>query len=140
MLDIRPAVDDGSAAPVAAPAPAKPDRAALDRRDIQRKCLRHWDTVFNMIVDLRGKSMLMQLGPNFRPNPDGHVRYGEPRLVSFSGPDHREETLGAWYNRGGDGASGSNLFDLVMYLGQCDLKTATAFLKDLADRLCEIKS
>jgi hypothetical protein len=125
--------------PVQAPAPFL-DKAALDRRAVQRKLLRNWDTVFHMLVDWKGKSMIMNLGPNYRPNPDGHVRYGEPRLVSFSGPDYREETLGAWYCLGGDGARGSNLFDLAMYLGQCDLKTATAFLKDLADRLVEFKS
>ena len=77
--------------------------------------------------------MIMYLGPNFKPNPDSHVRYGEPRLVQFNGPDYREDTLGAWFTLGGDGARGSNLFELEMYFGQCDLKTATTFLRDLSE-------
>jgi hypothetical protein len=122
-------------------APAKLDRAAIDRREIQRKCIRHWDTVFHMLVDWKGKPLgCAHLNPNYKPNPDGHVRYGEPRLVSFSGPDFREGTLGAWHCMGGDGARGANLFELVMYLGSCDFKTATAFLKDLSERLVELPS
>jgi hypothetical protein len=124
-------VDDADAAPVL-------DKAALDRRAVQRKCLRHWDTVIHMLVDWKGKPIgCAHLNPNYKPNPENYVRYGEPRLVEFVGPDPREETLGAWYCRGGDGARGSNLFELVMYLGQCTLKTATTFLKDLSERLVE---
>jgi hypothetical protein len=137
MLAIVPLPDD--AAPVAPVAPAPLDRAALDRRAVQRKLLRNFETVRHMLVDWKGKSLIMRLGPNYKPNPENHVRYGEPRLVQFDGPDPREETLGAWRNLGGDGAHGESLYELVIYLsGGCDLKTATTFLKDLSDRLVEL--
>jgi hypothetical protein len=126
--------------PVAAPASVL-DRAGLDRRDIQRVLIRSWSTVYHLLVDRSGRPTGCEhLHPNYRPNPDGFKRHGEPRLVEFSGPDPREETLGAWFNRGGDGKSGANLFELVMYLDQCDVKTATAFLNELSDRLVDIKS
>jgi hypothetical protein len=116
------------------------DRAALDRRDIQRKLIRNWSTVYHLLVDRSGRPTGCEhLNPNYRPNPDGFKRHGEPKLVEFWGPDPRDETLGAWCNRGGDGARGSSLFELVMYLGSCDLKTATTFLKDMADRLVELR-
>jgi|ERR1700733_4387665 len=125
--------------PVAAPAPVRPSKSDLDRRDIQRKLIRNWGVVYHHLVNNHGRPVGVEhLNPNYRPNPDGFKRPGEPRLVEFSGPDHREETLGAWFNRGGDGARGDNLFELVMYLGQCDMKTATTFLRDLADRLVEL--
>jgi hypothetical protein len=124
--------------PVAVPALEKPDRETLDRRNIQRKCLKHWGTVYHMLIAQNGRSMIAHFNPNFKPTPNGEKRHGAPRVVEMMGPDYREATLGAWCNRGGDGARGSNLFELVMYLGECDLKTATSFLKDLADRLVEL--
>jgi hypothetical protein len=72
-----PIVDDE---PAAAPVLGK---SSLDRRNIQRKCLRNWETVIHMLVDWKGKSMIMNLGPGYKPNPENYVRYGEPRLVEF---------------------------------------------------------
>ena len=96
-----------------------------------------------MLTDLRGWPIgdVASLGPNYKPSPNGRVRGADgPRLIGFKGPDYREETLGAWYCLG-DGAKGENLFELVQYLsGGCDFEIATAFLKDVAARLVEIKS
>jgi hypothetical protein len=135
MLAIRPAEDEL----VAAPAPVL-DKAALDRRAIQRKLLRHWPTVYNLLVDLHGWPLgdVASLNPDYKPSPNGRIRgAGGPRLDGFKGPDHREESLGAWYCL--SGAKGGSLFELVMYLSGCDFKKATEYLRDLADRLVEIK-
>jgi hypothetical protein len=136
MLNDRVVEDDE---PIAAP--AKPDKSDLDRRAIQRKLLRHWnDVVFHMLVDVHGWPLgdVASLGPNYQPSPNGRIRgAGGPRLVGFRGPDHREESLGAWYCLD-NGAKGGSLFELVTYLSGCDFKTATTFLKDLADRLVEL--
>jgi hypothetical protein len=125
--------------PVPAPTPVRLSKEVLDRRDIQRKLIRDWSTVYHLLVDRGGKPTGVEhLNPQYKPNPDGFKRHGEPKLVEFWGPDPREDTLGAWCNRGGDGKSGANLFELVMYLGQCDLKAATTFLRDLSERLVEL--
>ena len=119
-------------------APVRPSKSDLDRRDIQRKLIRHWPTVYHLLVDRTGRPTGCEhLNPNWRPNPDGFKRPG-PRLVDFWGPDPREDTLGAWCNRGGDGVRGDNLFELVMYLAQVDMKVATTFLRDLSERLVEL--
>jgi hypothetical protein len=134
MLSIVP-VDE----PIAAPAPSKSD---LDRRAIQRKLLAHWAVAFHLLVDLHGYPIgdCASLNPNYKPTPNGRIRGADgARLVGFRGPDRREESLGAWYCPD-TGARGDSLFALVMYLSGCDMKTATSFLKDLADRLCEVKS
>jgi hypothetical protein len=137
MLHAVMLADDEKPVVPAAPAPTKAD---LDRRDIQRKLIRNWSTVYHLLVDRAGKPTGCEhLNPQYKPNPDGFVRHSDPRLVEFCGPDTREETLGAWFCRGGYGARGDNLFELVMYLGQCDFRTATVFLKDIADRLVEIR-
>jgi hypothetical protein len=128
-LNLVPIIDDDE------PAPSKSD---LDRREIQRKCLKHWGTVYHMLIAQNGRSMIEHLGPNFKPRPNGEKRHGAPRIVEMMGPSPNETNLGYWCNRGGDGASGNSLFELVMYLGECDMKTATTFLKDLSDRLVEL--
>ena len=126
--------------PVAAPAP-KLDRAAIDRREINRRCVKYWATIHPMIFDQRGKPIgCAHLNPAYRPNPDGQVRYGEPRLAEFSGLDPRENEdsgPGAWQNRS-NSASGKDAISLIEWAGQCDRKTATTFLKDLTDRLVEL--
>jgi hypothetical protein len=71
----------------AAPAP-KPDKATLDRREINRRAVKYWSAIHPMIFDQRGKPVgcaHLNPNPNYRPNPDGQVRYGEPRLAEFSG-------------------------------------------------------
>jgi hypothetical protein len=93
-------------------------------------------------TDLHGwpSGDVASLNPNHQPSPNGRVRGADgPRLVGFKGPDRREESLGAWYCLD-NGARGDSLFALVQYLSGCDFATATRFLKDLADRLCEVKS
>jgi hypothetical protein len=135
VLAIRPADDEPIAAPVL-------DKATLDRRKIQRKILLHWDMAFHLLVDLYGYPIgdCASLNPNYKPTPNGRIRGADgPRLVGFKGPDRREESLGAWYCLD-NGARGDSLFALVQYLSGCDFATATRFLKNLADRLCEVKS
>lgn len=63
------------------------DKQSIDRRNIQRKCLRHWDTVFHMLVDMYGWPLgCVHLNPNYVPSPNGRIRgAGGPRLVGFKG-------------------------------------------------------
>jgi hypothetical protein len=44
---------------------------------------------------------------------------------------------GAWFDIE-TGASGADCISIIEYLGECDRKTATTFLRDLTDRLVEI--
>lgn len=80
-LAVAPNADE----PVAAPAPVL-DKAAIDRREINRRAVKYLATIHSLIFDLHGKPLgIANINPNFKPNPDGHVRYGERRLTEFSG-------------------------------------------------------
>jgi hypothetical protein len=138
MLDTRLAVDDEPAAPAPARAPAKPGLG--DMRAHTRKALKNWPIVYNQLVDMHGWPLgVAALNPNYKPSPNGRIRgAGGPRLDGFSGPDYREETLGAWHCRG-NGASGGSLVELIQYLsGGVEHRVAAEFLRDLVDRIVEV--
>jgi hypothetical protein len=140
-LSLVPLADEPEAAAVVDPWNPVLDKAGLDRREINRKAVKHFSTVRHMLADHRGKSLIMFLGPNYKPNPENYVRYGEPRLAEFNGcspwPNEDGSGPGAWQNRS-TGHSGKDVISLVEYLGQCDRKKATDFLRDLTDRLVEL--
>jgi hypothetical protein len=126
-----------------APALTKPE---LDRRAINRKAVRHWPTIRNMITDMHGRPLgdVASLGPDYDPRgvADGKRKHGGPQLKMFRGPSPFEGDgggPGAWFDIE-TGASGPDCISIIQYLGECDHKTATVFLRDLTDRLVEIKS
>jgi len=109
MLDVK-LIDDEPAAS-AAPAPEL-DRAAIDRREINLRCVKYWSNIYPMLFDQRGKPFgCAHLNPNYKPNPDGQVRHGEPRLAEFSGVSYWENEdgsgPGAWSNRSTGASVGS---------------------------------
>jgi hypothetical protein len=63
-------------------------------------------------------------------------------VTELSGPSPWENSDGSgpghWECRS-NGKSGPNFISLVEYLGQCDRKTATNWLRHLTDRLVEVK-
>jgi hypothetical protein len=118
------------------------DRAGLDRRALNRKACRHFSLLYNVIADRYGRSLIADLGPDYRPNPDGRVdiRDALPRLLGFNGP-HPDESNGgpgAWVCRG-NGASGKSCIELIQYMGCCDEKRAIEWLRDWLDRIVELK-
>jgi hypothetical protein len=130
-------------APVAAPAPL--DRAALDRRRINRLAVKFWPTIRNLITDMHGRPLgdVAQLNPAYDPRgvADGKRKPGGPQLKMFRGPSPFEDDggPGAWFDLE-TGARGSDCISIISYLGECDRNTATTFLRNLTDRLVEIKS
>jgi hypothetical protein len=118
------------------------DRAGLDRRALNRKACRHFSLLYNTITDRYGRSLIRDIGPGYRPNPDGRVdiRDALPRLVTFWGPnpDESDGGPGGWLCRGGTGASGKSIIELIMYMGVCDEKVAIAWLRAWADRIVEL--
>jgi hypothetical protein len=138
MLHLASIADADEPVATVAPAPVL-DKAAIDRREINRRAVKYWQsTIHSMIFDWHGRPLgLSRINPNFKPNPEGYVRYGERKLTEFSGLDHRENAdgsgPGAWYSRA-SGASGHDVISLIEHYGECDRKTATTFLKELTDR------
>jgi hypothetical protein len=104
----------------ASPAPApKLDRASFEARSVNRACVKHWGTVFHMLVDLRGfpSGEIRALNPANAPRDPNKGRPQDgPRLTEFSGPDYREDDggPGGWVCRG-NGASGPDCISLVQY-------------------------
>jgi hypothetical protein len=118
------------------------DKAGLDRRAINRKACKHFSLLYNTIADRYGRSLIRDIGPGFRPNPDGvvSIRDALPRLITFAGPNHHDETYGgpgAWQSRG-NGAHGSSVISLIQYMGGCDEKVATDWLRNWTDRIVEL--
>jgi hypothetical protein len=138
MLARLEIVADEPVAPVAAqPAPSKSD---LDRREINRRAVKYWSTIRPMLIDMRGFSMIRHLDPEYRPQPNGRIRGQEgPRISMLRGPSPFENggSVGAWHDLE-SGKSGEDVISLVEVLGECDRKMATAFLKDIVDRLVEL--
>jgi hypothetical protein len=126
--------------PVAAP---KLDKAGLDRRAVNRKACRHFSLLYNTVVDRYGRSLIRDLGPGYRPNPDSvvSIRDALPRLITFAGPnlDEADGGPGGWTSRG-NGMHGSSAISLIEYFGGCDRETATNWLRDWTDRIVEIRS
>jgi hypothetical protein len=144
MLAISPIIDDEPAVS-AAPAPKLDRRAGYDERAINRACIKHWATVYHMLVDLRGfpSGEIRALLPSNAPlDPNRGRQQTGPRIVELSGPDYREDDggPGGWVCRG-NGASGPDCISLVQYLsGGCDRRVAGDYLKSLTDRLVELPS
>jgi hypothetical protein len=123
------------------------DKASIDRREINRKATKFWPQVRALITDMHGRPIgdLARLSPNFdeQARANGRKRPGEPRLVSFLGPSPYPNPdgsgPGAWQDVG-TGKSGPDLISLIEMLGECDREKATTFLKDLTDRLVEVKA
>jgi hypothetical protein len=123
----------------------KPDKAAIDRREINRRAVKFWPQVRSMLVDMHGRPIgdLARLSPHYdaAQRADGRKRHGAPKLDTFRGPDPCPNAdgsgPGAWCDVG-TGKSGTDAISLIEYLGECDRKTATEFLKDLTDRLVEL--
>jgi len=111
--------------------------STFDAREVNRRAVKHWPVVHNMLVDMHGRPLgdVMRLGnpalfidPNKR-RPEG------PRLVELRGPS---PVNFSWCCLG-NGAKGDDVIDLVAYLGGCDRRTAGEFLKGLTDRLVEVE-
>jgi hypothetical protein len=118
------------------------DRAGLDRRALNRKACRHFSLLYNVVADRYGRSLIRDIGPDFRPNPDGYVtlRDALPRLLGFSGPNPDESNggPGGWQSRG-NGAHGPSVISLIQYMGGCDEKRAVEWLREWTDRIVELK-
>jgi hypothetical protein len=114
------------------PAPVL-DKAGLDRRRVNRLACKHFSLLYATICDRYGRSLIRDIGPGFRPNPDGRVdiRDALPRLLGFNGPNPDESNggPGAWVCRG-NGASGPDVISLIEYMGGVDRKGATEWLRD----------
>jgi hypothetical protein len=142
MLHLAAIADDEPEA--AAPAPVL-DRESLDRRAINRKAVKHWPTIRNLITDMHGRPLgdVASLNPAYDPRgvADGKRKHGGPQLKMFRGPspfEGEDGGPGAWFDLE-TGASGADVISIIEHLGECDRKTATIFLRGLTDRLVEIK-
>jgi hypothetical protein len=135
MLARLEIVDDE---PVAAAAPVL-DKAAIDRREINRKALKFWPVIKDHLFDWHGRSLIRNLGPGYVHQDPSRARIPVPTLKEFRGPMPwmPDGTTGSWMDVG-TGRRGDDLIALVEVLGACDRKVATAFLKDLVERLVEI--
>jgi hypothetical protein len=129
--------------PVAAPAPVL-DKAAIDRREISRKVVKFWPVIRDYLVDRSGRSLVRHLDPKYvTDDPNRGRPYGvpdpRPQLRELRGPMPwlADGTTGSWMDVG-TGKRGDDPISLVEYLGQCDRKTATTFLKELTDRMVEL--
>jgi hypothetical protein len=119
--------------------PSVEDKATIDRREINRRACKFWSVVKDHLFDWHGRSLIRQLGPGFVPQDPSKPRIPIPTLREFRGPMPWTPTTeaGSWFDLG-SGARGDDLIALVEHLGACDRKVATAFLKDLTDRLLEL--
>jgi hypothetical protein len=139
-LNLAPVADDEPARDARAPGL---DKAGLDRRAINRKACKYFSLLYNTVVDRYGRSLIRDLGPGHKANPDGIValRDALPRLLTFAGPNLDEAAggPGAWVCRG-NGMHGGDVISLIEYLGGCDRETATNWLRDWTDRIVEIRS
>lgn len=112
------------------------DRPGLDTREINRRAIKHWSTIYNMLVDWHGRPLgeVQRLGnPNLVIDPNKRRPNG-PRLIELRGPSAIDFS---WFCLG-NAAKGEDVIDLVAYLGECDRQTAGQFLRDLTDRFVEI--
>lgn len=112
------------------------DRAGLDSREINRRAVKYWPTIYNMLVTWHGLPLgeVQRLGnPNLVIDPNKRRPNG-PRLIELRGPS---PVNFSWHCLG-NGAKGDDVIDLVAYLGECDRRTAAEFLRDLTDRFVEI--
>jgi hypothetical protein len=119
--------------------PSVEDKATIDRREINRRAVKFWSVVKDHLFDLHGRSLVRQLGPGFVAQDPSKPHIPIPTLKEFRGPMPWTPTTeaGSWFDLG-TGARGNDLIALVEFLGACDRKVATTFLKDLTDRLVEI--
>jgi hypothetical protein len=122
----------------AAPAPFL-DKAAIDRREINRKAVKHWATIRDHLFDWHGRSMIRYLGPGHIPQDPSKPRIPVPTLKEFRGPYAYDGAgnVGSWMDVG-NGQRGDDLIALVEFLGSCDRRLATDFLKGLTDRLAVV--
>lgn len=130
--------------PHPAPAPAL-DKAALDRRKINRLAVKFWPVIRNLITDMHGRPLddVARLNPAYDPRgvADGRRKHGGPQLRMFRGPspiEGEDGGPGAWFDIE-TGASGKDAISIIEYLGECDRKAATLFLRDLTERLAEVE-
>jgi hypothetical protein len=121
--------------PAAAPVPVL-DRAAIDRREINRRALKFWPVIKDHLFDWHGGSLIRQLGPGYVHQDPSKPRLPVPTLKEFRGPMPfmADGTTGSWMDVG-NGQRGDDLIALVEFLGSCDRKVATDYLKGLTDRL-----
>jgi hypothetical protein len=144
-LNLAIVADDEPLAVPEVPA-KKADKAAIDRRAINRRAVKYFPAIRHLIVDMHGRPLwdVARLSPNYDPQgrADGQRRQGEPRLNMFRGPSSQENAdgsgPGAWHDIG-TGQSGRDLISLVEYLGECSRERATLFLRDLTSRLAEVE-
>jgi hypothetical protein len=148
MLD-RPALNLAIVAdePEAAAVVPVLDRAGLDRRAINRKAVKHWATIRDMIVDQNGRSLITFLDPTFKAtDPNVGRPYGvpdpRPQIKELRGPSLFETEgaggPGAWVDYG-TGKQGPGCISLIEMLGMCSRDVATTYLRELVDRIVEIK-
>jgi hypothetical protein len=137
MLAISPVLDDETAAPVAKAART----SGYDARDLTRRALKAWPTIRGIVTDYQGFPVgeIWALNPSNAPiDPNRGMRRDGPRLLEFSGPDYREDNLGAWRCLG-NGASGKDLVELIQYLaGGCERRAAADYLRSIVERVVEI--
>jgi hypothetical protein len=124
-------------------APAAPTRAKprYDEREINRKAVKHWGIIRNYLVDMRGRSMVRSLNPNYiAPDPNRARPPGCPQLKEFRGPApwQPDGSIGAWVDVG-TGQSGKSVVDLVIFLADgVDRRVAADFLAELVSRIVEV--
>jgi hypothetical protein len=94
------------------------DKPSFDAREINRKAVKHWSTLYHFLVDMRGRALgeVRGLNPANAPLDPNRARpVGEPRLSEFSGVSHWENDdgsgPGSWVCRS-NGASGRDVIEL----------------------------
>jgi hypothetical protein len=112
------------------------DRAVYD---LNKRALRHWPLLRSHLLTMHGEASneMRRLGdPAFDGRPNGRLR-GEavPKLTGLRGP-HPDDF--SWFSIDPPAARGRDLIDMVSYLGSCDRKTATQWLRDFCDRIREV--
>jgi hypothetical protein len=121
----------------------RPTADKFDSREINRKAVASWSTVYHMLVDLRGfpNGDIRRLNPADAPlDPNKGRQQDGPRLLTLSGPSPYgiDGGPGAWVCRG-NGASGPDVISMIEYLsGGADRRICADYLKSLTDRLVEL--
>lgn len=99
MLNLTAPLDDELSAPSGAA--AKP---GFDAREINRKAVANWQTIFHHLVGLDGRAVgdILRLDPNYVPRDPGRARPpGERRISGLSGPEPLAQRGREWPRRVG---------------------------------------
>ena len=117
----------------AAHGPANSTVEARREADLNQRALKHWNVIYHMLVDLRGRPLaeLRRLAdPAATIDPERYPNNG-PRLNMFTGLSSY-----GWANRG-TGHQGDDAVSLIQFLAGegCSREAARDYLERLLDRV-----